>query len=104
MRVTDEMVKASMAVEPDIPESSIRAVLAAALSGNVVFAVGEGRTEVAGKSRYPSGGTVLVRSPYKALELGQELIKGASSALQQNKTQCDIQLYLAGTATVELDD
>lgn len=104
MKVTDEMISAAKAANPELAEEDIRSILSEGLNGQVVFAVGKGEVVTEGKSSWPSYGVVVVNDPLKALDLGQQLIAGASQALHQGKEQTHIQLLLAGSCFVEHDD
>lgn len=104
MKITDEMVSAAKAANSELEEATIRSVLTAAMDGQVVFAVDEGEVVSDGKSSWPSYGVVVVREPLKALDLGQQLIAGASQALHKGEEQCHIQLLLAGSSIIEHDD
>lgn len=104
MQIDDGMVEAANAVVPHMTPGIVRAMLEAALTGQVFIAEGEGQNIVDAKSHYPDYITVRVSSSYVALDLARQLITSVQQ--QPTNTQLDrpIELMLAGTVAISKDD
>jgi len=104
MQIDNEMVEAANAVVPHMNPGIVRAMLEAALNGQVFVAEGEGQKIVEGKSHYPDSITVRVSSSYMALDLERQLIVGVQQKHSQTLLERPIELMFAGRVSISKDD
>lgn len=102
MKITPEMLKKAHAVVPSLTIATVKAMLEAATAGQVFFAEGVGETIVAGKSTYPTYLQIEITDPMRALELGEQLVRGARLGLYNKAESRPITLMMAGE--VDLSD
>jgi hypothetical protein len=104
MKIDNVMVEAANAVVPQMTPGIVRAILEAALTGQIFIAEGEGQEIVDGKSHYPDYITVRISSSYIALDIARQLITGVQQQPTQALLDRPIDLMLAGTASISKDD
>lgn len=102
MKISAEMIEKAQAVMPSLTTATVKAMLEAATQGQVFFAEGAGGTVVGGKSEYPTYLQIEISDPMRALELGEELVRGARQGLYNRAESRPITLMMAGNA--ELSD
>lgn len=102
MKITPVMLEKAHAVVPSLTMATVKAMLEAATEGQVFFAEGVGKTMVAGKSEYPAYLQIQISDPMRALELGEELVRGARLGLYNKAESRPITLTMAGD--VDLSD
>lgn len=101
MEITEEILDRACSVDTSISRDTIKEILKAANTGQVIFEDDAGETVENGKSIWPTYSQLIIDDPYRALEYSQQLLNGARTKLLEGKTKnAGILLMMAGLATL----